>query len=109
MFTNLDWKNFQFAAPLPESDSAPSTSLVAVSQSEIDMTLESALDAEDSFDDLWASNSTGFLHSSDLSPVEYSNGSTPSLDVNVLKVELNLMLGFVLGASAVLVLARLFF
>ena len=67
------------------------------------------MDTEDSFDDFLALNTTGSLHSSDLSPVEYSQGSTSLLDYDVLKTELNLILGFVLGVAAILVLTRLFF
>ena len=102
MFTNLDWKNFQFTTPLLELNTASSTGLVDTPQSEIDRTFESVLGAEGSSDDLLASNSTGSLYSSDVSPVEFSHGSTPSLDASVLKAELNLILGVVTRKSVCL-------
>ena len=89
LFTNLNWKDFSFTTLSPELDTAPQTGLDDTPQSENDKTLESVLEAEGSSDDLWASNLTGSLYSSDVSPVECSDGSTPSLDVNVLKAELN--------------------
>ena len=43
------------------------------------------------------------LTSSDVSPVEFPHDPSPSLDVNVLAVELNLILSFILGVVTVLV------
>ena len=81
LWTNLVWRKFSSPTASPRMESTPSAGLFEAPQSETNMILDSILGAD---------------NNSDSTPVE-SHGSCASLDPEVLKAELNFILGFVLG------------